>query len=137
MEVPESRNFNNVHWQRSLSAAIDRKRQSGALATPTGPPEKETAASEGNRGGGGSRKDQESRNYRRVQPASSGWHQLGPPEIETAAPAGTGSGGSWGDSRRNLEYRNAHLPSTWRALGDIVDHKFLLGMSPVNSGGQS
>ena len=41
----------------------------------------------------------------------------------------TGGGGSGGILRRNLAYRNAHLPSTWRALGDIVDHKFLLGMS--------
>ena len=41
-----------------------------------------------------------------------------PPPWQEAAAAGE-------DSRRNLAYRNAHLPSTWRALGDIVDHNIL------------
>jgi hypothetical protein len=78
--VSRSHSINGLEWQRSLSVTIGPKRHFAALATPqnknhTGPPEKETAAPDGYRGGG-KLGIQTNHSYRNPDP-SSNWQSIG------------------------------------------------------------
>jgi hypothetical protein len=76
-EVPGPRTIKGLHWQRSLKASVDRKRQFGPLATPlgTGPPEIVTAAPTAI--GSGGKANQSSNNPYREPPLASNWKPIG------------------------------------------------------------
>jgi hypothetical protein len=94
-EVAQVSNSRHLRWQHPLTATIEAKGLSGTLATRevsadlrspgTGPPEIETAAPAGNKGGGKKEIRDEPHTYTRHS-ATARWHQLGDVTADDADP---------------------------------------------------